>query len=58
MKYDNVYSKVNGVSAKIFGCNAPAYSYPLFKKHKLTTKRLLNFFTKKYRFAFYNLLET
>ena len=38
----NSYRKVNGASAKFFGCNTPAYAYPLFKTHKLSPENLLN----------------
>ena len=38
MKYkNNACRKVNGSSAKYFRCNTPAYAYPLFKTHKLTS---------------------
>jgi len=39
---NNAYRKVNGASAKYFRCSTPAYTYPLFKTHKLTPENLLN----------------
>ena len=36
----SVYSRITGPSAKYFICNEPAYSYPLFKTHKLDESRL------------------
>ena len=35
--YEKLYRKVPGAIAKFFRCNTPAYAYPLFKTHKLSS---------------------